>query len=447
MPDGHVPASSALASRLSDLDAERAVLASGFLDSVTVSAARAIVAPDDFEDPKHALVWEVMLEVVDAGSPIDFITVGDGLRRRARLNSVGGVQWLAELSDTIPTTAHVESHARIVRDLSLRRRLHDALVQASAVLLDSASAEEALTRIRAEIDRVERSVPSTDDGNLIVAADRLFAAMERAGEGQGTGIATGVDDLDAEIGGYFPGDLIFLGADPSRGKTAMALQAVRRCAEAGRESLVFSYEMQRTRVLHRLAQHLCGVGEQQVRTGRLTAQSLQDYGRAVGESAALPVRVFDRGATIEEVVARVRARCAKARVGLVVVDYLQIMTATPKVDDPMREVARLTRLTKALKALAIECDVPVLVLSQFNRTGNKAKEPTIHDFKGSGSIESDADAVLMLHAENDTTDERIVIVGKNRAGVRAGRVTLRWNGAHQWLHSPEAESAQQEREF
>lgn len=430
------------ASPLVDLDAERAVLAAALLDAQTaLPRLRAVLAAGDFDDARHAALWEALAAIHERGGQVDYVTLAAELRAAGRLNGVGGVQWVASVTDTIPTIAHCETHARIVRDLAVRRRLAAVLARGAAALLSAHSAEEALASVRAALDRVGKDVPAVDDGELAPAADRLFAAMEAASEGRSAGISTGVEDLDSAIGGYFAGDLVFIGADQSRGKTAMALQGVRACAEGGREALVFSYEMPRARVLHRLAQQRSGIGEQQIKTGRVDLDALRAYGRAVTDAQALPIRVYDKGATIEELIARSHARAQKAPLGVVVVDYLQIVRPTPRVDDPTREVARLTRYTMALKQLAMDLEVPVVVLSQFNRVGNKATEPTIHDFKGSGSIESDADVALMLHAADDITTERVVIVGKNRGGARGQRVPLRWSGAHQWLQSPGAEAA------
>lgn len=444
MPDGSDRSD---VSPLVDLDAERAVLASCFLDPETaLPAARGILTAEDFHDPRHAVTWEAILAAEARGGAVDFVTVSAELRRVHRLNTVGGPQFLAELTDAIPTTAHVEMHARLVRDVAVRRRLAAALVTAERDVLTASSADEAVERIRARLDRIGAEASTDDDCSLLGAAEALFVDLERAGAGQAVGVSTGVADLDAEVGGYFGGDLVILGADNGRGKTALALQGVRAVAEAGHEVNVFSYEMPAKRLLHRLAQHVAGVGEQQVRTGHITGEEMARHGREVSRASLLPVKVYGgRGGHVEGVIARVRANCAKAaregrRVALVVVDYLQIMPATPRVDDPKHgEAARLSRVTGALKQLAMECGLTVLLLSQFNRDGNKSGEPTMHDFKGSGAIESDADVAIILHATDPEAAERVVIFPKNRAGKPGGRVPLRWSGQYQWLHSPAAE--------
>lgn len=449
MPDGSDR--SETPSLLVDLDAERAVLASCFLDPATaLPAARSILDAEDFHDPRHATVWRAVLAAEAAGGAVDYITVAAELRRMQRLNTVGGPQFLAGLNDTIPTTAHVEMHARLVRDVAVRRRLAAALVAAERELHTAASADEAVTRIRACLDKIGAEVAQEDDCSLLGAAEALFIDIERAGSGQAVGVSTGIADLDAEIGGYFGGDLVILGADNGRGKTALALQGVRAVAAAGHEVNVFSYEMPSKRLLHRLGQHFSGVGEQQIRTARLTSDEMTLHGNEVGRASHLPVKVYgSRGGHIEGVIARVRANVAKAkregrRVALVVLDYLQIIPSTPRVDDPKHgEAARLSRVTRLLKQLATECDLTVLLLSQFNRTGNKSAEPTLHDFKGSGAIESDADVAMILHAADDRTDDRVAIIPKNRGGKPSGRVPLRWSGQYQWLHSPAAEAREE----
>lgn len=443
MPDG---SNRSDVSPLVDHEAERAVLASCFLDPDTaLPEVRGILTEEDFHDPRHATVWHAILDAEAAGVAVDYVTVGAALRRMQRLNAVGGVQYLAGLTDEIPTTAHVGMHARLVRDVAVRRRLAAALVAAERELHLAASADEAVTRIRARLDKIGAEAATEDDCSLHGAAEALFIDIERAGSGQAVGVSTGVADLDAEIGGYFGGDLVILGADNGRGKTALALQGVRAVAEAGHEVNVFSFEMPAKRLLHRLGQHFSGVGEQQIRTGQITADEMALHGSAVSRASLLPVKVYSRGFTIEAIVAKVRANAAKAkregrRVALVVVDYLQIIPPTPRVDDPRDVEGRLSRMTSALKQLVMEVDATGLLLSQFNRTGNKSAEPTLHDFKGSGAIESDADVAMILHATDDRTDDRVGIIPKNRGGKPGGRVPLLWSGQYQWLHSPAADA-------
>lgn len=425
-------------SHLTDLPAERAVLAAALLDPDTILVTRDIVTSDDFDDPRHAALWEALDAISRRGGQVDYVTISAELRRVGKLNAVGGVRWVAEITDEIPTVAHVEEHALIVRDASVRRRIATVLAHGAGSLLAASSAEEALARLRAELDRVGARLP-TDDGSLSAAAVQLFEGMEAAAEGRVVGAQTGIRAVDDQIAGFFAGDLVVVAADQSLGKTAFALQCVRAVAESGRAALVFSYEMPRTRVLHRLAQHRCGIGEQRVRAGQLGAAEMNTYGRAVSEASALPVFVFEQF-PIERVAAKVRAMCARREVGLVVVDYLQIITPSD-VDAREKDYARITRCSRELKRMGMECRVPVMAVSQFNRGGNKADEPTMHDLKGSGAIESDADTILMIHAPNEDSDERVVIVPKNRAGERWHRITTRWNGPHQWFHDDSRASA------
>lgn len=442
MPDGSDLTPTALA----DHAAERAVLAACFIDAeATLPAVRGILTAEDFHRPGHALVWQAVLAAADAGG-VDVVTVAAELRRMQRLNSVGGPQFLGELTDEIPTTVHAALHARLVKDAAVRRRLVAALSEAHHDVIAAASAEEALSRVNARVAAAGEGAAEEEDDSLVTTAEELFVDLERAGEGQASGVSTGMPDVDAVLGGYFGGDLVLLGADNGRGKTAWALQGVRSVAEAGCEALVFSYEMPKKRVLHRLAQHVSGVGEMEVRAGRITAQQMTDHGRAIGAASALPVKVLVKGFTVEMIVAKVRAAYARAkargsRLGLVVVDYLQIIPPTPRVDDPRNVEARIARITRTLKQLAMDCDVPVIVLAQFNRDGNKASEPTMHDFKYSGAAESDADVVVLLHAANADSPERVAIVPKNRGGEPGARVALRWAGRFQWFHSPAAEAA------
>jgi len=418
--------------------AERAVLAAALLDprgrDAVVPRVRALLAPSDFGDPRAATLWEAILATTDAGRGADIATVHAELVRMRRTNAVA-MDWIHELIASPAHTEHVEHHAAIVRDASVRRELATIVAGASGVVVSARSAEEALARLRAEFDRVGARLP-LDDGSLAGAAEEVFEGMEAAAEGRTVGARTGLRALDEQIAGFFGGDLVVIAADQSRGKTALALQCVRTVAEEGRAALVFSYEMPRTRVLHRIAQHLSGIGEQRVRAGQLDAREVNAYGRAVAETAQLPVYVFEQF-TIERLSAKVRAFCARRAVGVVVVDYLQIVTPSD-VDAREKDYARITRYSRELKRLAMECRVPIIAVSQFNRGGNKAEEPTMHDLKGSGAIESDADTILLIHAPDEASDARDVIVPKNRAGDRWHRIATRWDGPRQWFRDVDA---------
>lgn len=421
--------------------AERAVLAAALMDprgrDAVVARARGTITAEDFGDPRAATLWSAIVATADAGRGADIATVHAELVRMRRSNAVP-LEWIRDVLASTAHPEHVEAHAAIVRDAAVRRDLASVVAGAPDVVVGARSAEEALARLRAELDRVGARLP-TDDGSLSAAAVQLFEGMEAAAEGRVVGAQTGIRAVDDQIAGFFAGDLVVVAADQSRGKTAFALQCVRAVAESGRAALVFSYEMPRTRVLHRLAQHRCGIGEQRVRAGQLGAVEINTYGRAVSEASALPVFVFEQF-PIERVAAKVRAMCARREVGLVVVDYLQIITPSD-VDAREKDYARITRCSRELKRMGMECRVPVMAVSQFNRGGNKADEPTMHDLKGSGAIESDADTILMIHAPDEDSDERVVIVPKNRAGERWHRITTRWNGPHQWFHDAEFASA------
>lgn len=426
---------------LTPQEAEHALVAEAILDArgehAVIARCRALVSPEDFGDPKAEAVWRAMLAIVDRGERVDFATLGRELRR---LNTwhAAGPQFVSELCLRFKSRVeHCEDHARIVRDASLRRALASVMRGGIDVVMGAHSAEEAIARIRSEVDRIGERVV-VDEGDLTFAAVELFADMEAAAEGRVRGAQTGIASVDAAIGGAFAGDMVVVAADQSRGKTAFALQWARHVAESGDAALIFSYEMPRKRVLHRLAQQRCGLGEQRVRAGQLSAFEMNAYGRATTEAAQLPVMVFEQ-LPVEQIGAKVRAIAARRRVGLVVVDYLQILTPSERIDDRATDYARITRHSRELKRIAMTAGVPVVVVSQFNRGGNKAAEPTMHDLRGSGAIESDADTILLLHAESEDTNDRVLLVPKNRAGERFHRLPLRWDGPRQSLRDGDAE--------
>lgn len=427
-----------------DLDPcpERALLGAILLDSshgrdeAAFERASTLVRAEDFSDPRHAVIFEALGTLHRLQSSLDVGTVCAELRRMRRLNAVGGAQYVGSLTDEIPSPTLVEVFASQVHDEAQRRRVAALATSLPEIARSAQSPDEAIARVRSALDEIEHGTLGSIDDTLSSVAptmlddvlNRTCATLRPLGSVKldGDGVESGA------LGGLAGGDVLVIAADNGGGKTALAIQAARAVAERGESVMIFSYELQPRRILHRLAAHHCGVGEQEVRSGRLTDDALSGYAMAVDRSSRLPIRVRTRG-TVEEVCAAIRAAAIRLRprLGLVVVDYLQLIEPTPGVDRGKTH-ERIERHSRALKAAAMAADVGLILLSQLNRTGNKAEAPTLHDLRGSGAIESDADVVLLLHAPDPDSLERRAIVAKNRSGTLS-TVGLWWDGPHQLL--------------
>lgn len=414
-----------------DHDAERAVLGAIILDlgaQQVLARVAKILRASDFHDPRHELLFGVLEDLAARGEAIDPITIKAELAARRRINAFGGAEYLGELVEGHITTAHAETHAEIVLRHSQARAALVALARATRDVKEGAhdstdvvaKAMEHLSavRARAEIARERTFAQHVDD-----AMERLTIAVG----GEGREIPTGLSAFDGNrqtgdvgaTGGMFDGELWVLAAESSGGKTALALQIARHVAEHRRGVLFFSFEMDPRRLVWRLTAPDHGIPAARIKRGQVTPDEMRALQMAGDRIRHLPIDV--RGScTIEEIEGAVLA--ARARkgddLGLVVVDYLGLIPATPRVDDRKEDHQRVTRYTRALKKLAMRAGVPVLLLAQFTREGNKSGKPSKHDLKGGGSIESDADVIVLLHVDEKNKNlpkrDTTVILAKNR---------------------------------
>ena len=416
-----------------DPAAERAVLAAVLLDASGAEGAlwraRAILRAEDFADPRHGLLWEVLCEVGDRGEALDIYTVSAALRRRERLNTVGGVQYLGELTDTIPTLAHVEAHATIVADAASVRRTMEA---ARAVVIRGARGAARGELLGAAREVMEAAASEEDAGLLPidVGLEEEEARLTSTGTPEGL-VSTGLASVDEALaGGLWAGQLVVIGARPAVGKSALALLMGCNIAASTGEPVVYaSLEMPRRDLAMRAAAlRVAAKGEpvdlMAIRTRRLSEEEALRYQRALHDLRGLPLLLSDRASvTVTQI--RAMALRAKARAGhvaAVFVDYLQLLTPETARDSREREVAEASR---ALKALAGELKCPVVALSQLNRKATE-RRPTLADLRESGAIEQDADVVGLLHQDERG---RVLLVEKQRNGVAPQEVRLGWIAA------------------
>lgn len=398
-----------------DLDAERALLAAVLLDDRTLPRiAKHLDGPGDFSDPRHALLWEVQCLLHARRIPIDITTMVAELRARDRLNTVGGAQYIGELTDELPTIAHCEAHARIVGAAARARRYAEALDEARAIMDSDGDAERALERAMGRMSTVRVARAGTHWRTMLDLADAAWERLIATQEGRSRPVPTGLLALDGDPsvdgfegifgGGLLGGELVVVAADQGGGKTAFALQLLRHAANRGARALLVSQEMDGVELHWRLACAAAGVSSTRVRAGRLSSDEFTALQGASRSLATLPIKVCDSGADVSDIRVGALEAQAEAPVHLIVVDYLQILDA-PEGMDESKTAEVIDANARALKQLAREVGCPVVVLSQFNRAGQLAgRKPRLQDMKGSGGIESHADIVMVLYPSSGRSD-------------------------------------------
>lgn len=420
---------------IADHEAERAVLGAILLDfggeEQTLPRARKVLRAEDFHDPRHAVLFATVCTIADRGEPVDVVTIRAELTLRRKLNALGGMEAVGDLAEAlraVGTTAHVEAHAAIVLRCAQSRAALEALTEAAATIRRGVNSPTdvvagAMERLASVRSRAEAAQERTFAHHVDDALERLTAAVG----GQGREIPTGLAAFDGNrftgdvgaTGGMFDGELWVIAAESSGGKTALALQLARHVAETRRAVDFFSFEMDPRRLAWRMTARDHGVQMAQIKRGQVSADEMRRLQMATDKVRHLPISVHST-CTIEEIEGQVLASKARKgeELGLVVVDYLGLIPATQGIDDRKEDHQRVARYTRALKRLAMRAGVPVLLLAQFTREGNKSGKPTKHDLKGGGSIESDADVIVILHVDEKNRKlprrEVSVSLAKNR---------------------------------
>ena len=410
------------------LDAEAAVLGGILMDNQQLDRIVEMLRPEDFYVPANRMLFEAMIELFESGQPIDLVTLANRLQEHDRLAAIGGASYLARLLDAIPTVANLESHATIVREKANVRRIIDAChATLSEAYGDHGEVAEFLDKAERRVFDVARQDGRSPYVPMREAVKQTFKAIEVASErGESlTGLATGITRLDRMTGGLQRSDLVILAGRPGMGKTAFALNiAVHAATFHTRPVVVFSLEMSRDQLVRRMLASEAGVEQSLLRTGRLSRADWPKIVGAAGALSSLPLWVDDSSAIgIMELRAKARRLKAEAGLGLVVVDYLQLVRGRPDADNREQEISDISR---SLKALAKELDAPVLALSQLNRAvenrATKDKRPQLADLRESGSIEQDADVVMFVYREEvyqpdtATPGAAEIVVGKQRNG-------------------------------
>lgn len=387
-------------------EAEYSVLGGMLIDRDAVSRAVEIVDASMFYRESHRRLFRAMTRLFERGEVIDVITVAEDLRRTDELDSVGGLDYVAELLEAVPTAANIEYHARIVREKALLRRLIEASHEIIRDVYEQGEREVETLLDHAE-SRIFQVAQSHDRAGFVRVKDLLWEAFEEIERLQTqdspiTGLPSGFRDLDRMTTGLQKGDLCIVAARPSMGKTSWVLNVAATAAiEHQVPVAVFSLEMSKEQLLKRLLSSEGRIDAQHIRRGGMSPDEHQRLAAAAGHLNSAPIWIDDSpGATVLEMRAKARRlasdlKAENRELGLIVVDYLQLMAGERNTESRVQEVSQISR---GLKALARELDVPVIALSQLSRAPEQRndKRPMLSDLRESGSIEQDADLVMFL---------------------------------------------------
>lgn len=426
-------------------EAEQSVLGALLLDNQALDRIADVVGTEDFYNDKHRRIWKHLVRLIESNRPADTLTVHDSIEASDDRGKTGGPAYLGALAQNTPSALNVRRYAEIVREKAVQRRLAQVGTEIAERALSPAGCDvsELLDESEQKIFQISEARHRRGEGPVEVKPllakvferiDHLYHRDDRSGV---TGVPTGLVDLDQRTAGLQPGDLIIVAARPSMGKTALALNIAEYVAvDNGLPALVFSMEMSGTQLATRLLGSVGHIDQHKLRTGRLNDSEWSDLSAAMAKLHEVPLEIDEGGAlTALEVRARARRwRRKYSKVGLVIVDYLQLMQASSSGENRATDIAEITR---TLKAMAKELDCPVVALSQLSRKVDERpdKRPIMSDLRESGAIEQDADVILFLYRESvykpDLPEgERgltELIIGKQRNGP-TGTVPLLFRG-------------------
>ncbi|MFM1653513.1 replicative DNA helicase [Brevibacillus sp. B_LB10_24] len=409
-----------------NLEAEQSVLGAVFLAREALITAVEILRPEDFYKTAHQRVFKTMLDLYEKGEPVDLVTVTAELQDHKLLEEIGGVSYLTDLARSVPTAANIEYYARIVEEKALLRRL---IRTATKIANDGYSREDEVGEIIADAERYILELgQNRNSGGFTSIRDVLMETYERIEllsqrRGEVTGIPSGYPDLDKMTSGFQRSDLIILAARPSVGKTAFALNVAQNvAARAGETVAIFSLEMAASQLVQRM---ICAEGNldaSKMRTGWLEEDDWQKLTMAIGTLAKAPIYIDDTpGVTVQDIRAKCRRLQAERGLGMILIDYLQLIHGRGRGENRQQEVSEISR---TLKGIARELNVPVIALSQLSRSVEQRqdKRPMMSDIRESGSIEQDADIVAFLYRDDyydrETENKNVIeiIIAKQRNG-------------------------------
>jgi replicative DNA helicase len=423
------------------MEAEQAVLGGILFRSDAINTLVDIVKPDDFYVPAHQMIFDCILQLYHKSAPIDPLTLGQQLKSQSKMEQIGGAVYIGELANSIISAANIEHYAKIVREKALQRML----ILSCAETMDKCYSQTVdLDQILDESEQSIFAISERTAGQTITDTPSLVQSCLQQlsdrieNDGDVTGVASGFNSLDKMTAGLQPTDLIIIAARPSMGKTAFTLNlAVNAALESNVPVVFYSLEMGQEQLMNRILATVSGVEMNKLRTGRGLADD--DWGRleyAAKRISEAPIFIDDTPAlSTMEIRARTRRLKAEKNIGMVVVDYLQLMRSSHHTQSRELEISDISR---NLKALAKELNIPVVALSQLNRKVEERadKRPMLSDLRESGAIEQDADVIMFIYRDavyNKNKEERNeihsaeIIIGKQRNGS-VGTAMLQYNG-------------------
>jgi len=414
-------------------DAEASLLGAILIDTDAIVKIADTVHVEDFYDPRHTRIYEALLALYEKRSSIDVLTLADHLKGTGFLDMVGGPVYLTELTNYVPTASHVEQYAEIVAQKALRRRLITAGSDVSDLAQDESKSlkeliEEAETRLFAVSQQHVKQTLVSLETILTESFERLDDLHKDKAKLRG--VPTGYRDLDNMLAGLQRSDLFILAARPSMGKTAFVMNLAHQVATKAKEPvLIFSLEMSKEQLVDRLLAMESGVDAWALRTGNLTDQDFERLGEAMGVLSEAKIFIDDTpGITVSDMRTKARREAHNQNIGLVIVDYLQLMSGGSKFGGSDNRVQEISEISRGLKGMARELNVPLIALSQLSRSvENRSPQiPQLSDLRESGSIEQDADVVAFLYREDyynpETERKNImdVLIKKHRNGPTGG---------------------------
>ena len=416
------------------LDAEMSLLGATLIDEEVLADVSENVSVKDFYDKRNAMIFAAMMRLYEHHKPVDLLTLTDELKKKKELETIGGMAYLTELTNYVQTAANAAAYAEIVASKATRRRL----IRASADISELGFDEE--TDIQDLLEKAEAELFSVSDQSLkqdLVSLEAIltdsFDRMEELHRNKGAlrGVRTGWRDLDNMTAGLQRSDLIILAARPAMGKTTLVTNLAYNVATVAKQPvLFFSLEMSKEQLVDRMLADASGVDAWNIRTGNLSDEDFSKLSEAMGEMAEAPIFIDDTpGLSVLEMRTKARRAAHERPLGLIIVDYLQLMQGSGRSDG--NRVQEVSEISRGLKLIAREMNVPVVALSQLSRSveSRSPQIPQLADLRESGSIEQDADIVMFIYREayyNPETERENVtdlIIAKHRNGP-TGRVEL-----------------------
>jgi replicative DNA helicase len=428
------------------IEAEQALLGALLIDNQAFDKIGDLVAGEDFYRDDHRRIWRHIVKLVENNQPADVVTLADSIERSEDKDKTGGAAYLAQLAQNTPSAVNVRRYAQLVRDRSVQRRLGQVATEIAESALATSGKEvgQLLDEAESKIFQIAEAGARKDQGLLGIAPilakvyERIDHLHNQENPSDITGVPTGFHDLDHRTAGLQPGDLVIVAGRPSMGKTAFALNIAEHVAlhpSVAMPVAIFSMEMSGSQLAMRLLASIAKVDAHKLRTGRLNDEEWSQLTDAMGRLHEAKIHV-DETPALNALEVRARARRLKreySKLGLVVVDYLQLMSATSQGENRATEISEVSR---SLKALAKELDVPVIALSQLSRAveARNDRRPMMSDLRESGAIEQDADVILFIYRDEvyfpdkeEAKGRAEIIIGKQRNGP-IGRIDLTFLG-------------------